>query len=55
MMGVSGVKAINSSSSQSATQVVLHFDLTDINEAAEKYRPPSMLQCHNSFRNAKPS
>lgn len=35
MMGVSGVKAINSSSNQSATQVVLHFDLkTDINEAA---------------------
>jgi len=27
MMGVSGVKAINSSSNQSSTQVVLHFDL----------------------------
>lgn len=37
MMGVSGVKAINSSSNQSATQVVLHFDLkTDINEAARE-------------------
>lgn len=37
MMGVSGVKAINSSSNQSSTQVVLHFDLnTDINEAARE-------------------
>lgn len=37
MMGVSGVKAINSSSSQSSAQVVLHFDLaTDINEAARE-------------------
>lgn len=37
MMGVSGVKAINSSSSQNATQVTLHFDLeTDINEAARE-------------------
>ena len=37
MMGVSGVKGINSSSSQSAAQVVLHFDLdTDINEAARE-------------------
>ena len=37
MMGVSGVKAINSSSSQSSAQVVLNFDLaTDINEAARE-------------------
>ena len=37
MMGVSGVKAINSSSSQNSAQVVLHFDLaTDINEAARE-------------------
>ena len=37
MMGVSGVKGINSSSNQSAAQVVLHFDLdTDINEAARE-------------------
>ncbi|AOA58464.1 efflux RND transporter permease subunit [Acinetobacter larvae] len=37
MMGVSGVKAINSSSNQNSTQVVLHFDLkTDINEAARE-------------------
>lgn len=37
MMGVSGIKAINSSSNQSSTQVVLHFDLnTDINEAARE-------------------
>jgi len=37
MMGVSGVKAINSSSSQNSTQVTLHFDLdTDINEAARE-------------------
>lgn len=37
MMGVSGIKAINSSSSQSAAQVVLHFALdTDINEAARE-------------------
>ena len=37
MMGVSGVKGINSSSNQNATQVVLHFDLdTDINEAARE-------------------
>ncbi|TCM67030.1 multidrug efflux pump [Acinetobacter calcoaceticus] len=37
MMGVSGVKAINSSSSQNSTDVVLHFDLkTDINEAARE-------------------
>lgn len=37
MMGVSGIKAINSSSSQNSTQVILHFDLdTDINEAARE-------------------
>lgn len=37
MMGISGIKAINSSSNQSSTQVVLHFDLnTDINEAARE-------------------
>ena len=37
MMGVAGVKGINSSSSQNSTQVVLHFDLkTDINEAARE-------------------
>uniref|UniRef100_UPI002588E8DA efflux RND transporter permease subunit n=1 Tax=uncultured Acinetobacter sp. TaxID=165433 RepID=UPI002588E8DA len=37
MMGVSGVKAINSSSSQGSSQVVLHFALdTDINEAARE-------------------
>ena len=37
MMGVSGGKAINSSSSQSSAQVVLNFDLaTDINEAARE-------------------
>ena len=37
MMGVSGVKAINSSSSQSSAQVVINFDLnTDINEAARE-------------------
>lgn len=37
MMGVSGVKSINSSSNQNATQVVLHFDLdTDINEIARE-------------------
>lgn len=37
MMGVSGIKAINSSSSQNSTQVILHFDLdTNINEAARE-------------------
>lgn len=37
MMGASGIKAINSSSSQNSTQVILHFDLdTDINEAARE-------------------
>lgn len=37
MLGVSGVKAINSSSSQGSTQVVLHFALdTDIHVAARE-------------------
>ena len=37
MMGVSGIKAINSSSNQGSTQIILHFDLdTDINEAARE-------------------
>ncbi len=45
MMGVSGVKAINSSSSQNSTQVTLHFDLdTDINEAAREVQRD---QCRN--------
>ena len=50
MMGVSGVKAINSSSSQNATQVTLHFDLeTDINEAAREVQAAinvAMSQLH---------
>jgi multidrug efflux pump len=37
MVGVAGVKAIDSSSNQGATQVILHFALdTDINEAARE-------------------
>lgn len=37
MLGVSGVKAINSSSSQGSTQVILHFALdTDIHTAARE-------------------
>lgn len=55
MMGISGIKAINSSSNQGSTQIILHFDLnTDINEAAREVQAAintAMAQLPSSMPN----